>query len=186
MKSVIKNKYNITKETPWQKRKKDDNVILTIDDRKFFAWQDEIDAEILKQWQAAHPSYNPEDDEQFNRMMALEQGELVPSQLQVKCLYDLDIEEDASWQTIKNGQIFPSDIAPWEAIKDFNETIPYNLIPGYLHTHIIPRGFKIELVTIEKFFAMRRRASYTSEKIDSELPLIFSELELDEYRKTQN
>lgn len=46
MKSVIKNKYDITKETPWQKRKKDDNVILTIDDRKFFAWQDEIDPEI--------------------------------------------------------------------------------------------------------------------------------------------
>ncbi len=169
-----------------KKKKKDENIILTIDDRKFFAWQDEIDAEILKRWQEAHPRYNPEEDEEYNHMLDIEQGELASSQLKVKCLYTLAIEEDDSWQTIKNGHIFPCDIAPWEAIKDFNEIMPYNLVPGYLHKHVIPNGFKIELVTIEEFLRMRKHAGYTSEKITSELPLIFSELELDEYRKSQN
>lgn len=159
---------------------KDDLEFLSLDDSKHFKWQDDIDADILRRWKEVYPDYDEEVDES---LINSDIEGLSLSQLNILCDYDLDIYDNPDWVSEKNGQVFPSDICPVDVIKDFNTVLPYNLIPGYLHSKNIPVDSKIELVTIDEFVKMRGRIGYSTEQIESEMRLLFSVKDIIEYKK---
>ncbi len=165
-------------------KKKDNYTWYFIDESEFFAKQDkmldEIIEDIRKEYEAEGKDFDPIafKKEYLRRVYeeANPSGEIPETQKKLTLKVNYLIEENDDWYVIKNGHVYPSDIAPVEAIRDYNQNLPLEKIPGYFITND-PLDYmdKLDFVRIEDFVKMRKRDNYTNAMIKEDLPLLYTE-----------